>query len=147
TGFAQAIFTLSPAGMHTITASYGGDANYSPSTSAPVIQTMNPGRTQLAFFPSSVNPSVVGQQIDITAVVQIGQGGNPFVPTGTVQFLVDGSNFGAPVAVVSQEADLITAALTAGIHTISATYSGDTNFAASSGTVDAADRDRRRRHH
>ncbi len=51
------------------------------------------------------------------------------VPTGTVQFVVDGSNLGSPVALVNGVATSNSiATLQAGSHTISAAYSGDTNF-------------------
>jgi subtilase family serine protease len=46
-------------------------------------------------------------------------------PTGTVQFQVNGANFGTPVALVNGVATLTTTSLPAGSDTISAVYSGD----------------------
>src|SRR5262249_8040733 len=61
--------------------------------------------------------------------------GNGPVPGGTVQFYVDGSTFGTPVALSGGVATSIsTTALGAGSHTVKAQYSGDSNYAAASGT-------------
>jgi hypothetical protein len=56
-------------------------------------------------------------------------------PTGTIQFLVNGSPFGAPVAMVGGAASLNTTALPAGTWAVRALYSGDGNFAPSSGNL------------
>jgi hypothetical protein len=71
----------------------------------------------------SVTPAspVVGQPATLRATV----GG--FNPSGSVQFKVNGVNFGAPVAVVAGVATLVTSALPAGTLSLSAAYSGDAN--------------------
>jgi hypothetical protein len=51
-------------------------------------------------------------------------------PTGTVQFKVDGANFGGPVTLSSGLASTSVTGLTQTNHTFSATYSGDANYAA-----------------
>ena len=79
---------------------------------------------------SSSNPSDVTQSVTFTATVT---STGPL--TGTVQFKIDGSNFGNPVNLSSGIATISTAALTAGTHSVSADYSGDANFIASSGTL------------
>jgi subtilase family serine protease len=58
-------------------------------------------------------------------------------PTGTVQFLVDNVAVGSPVALTNGTATytLSTAALSSGGHNVSATYSGDTTYAGSKGTL------------
>ena len=57
-------------------------------------------------------------------------------PTGTVQFKDGGTNLGSPQALNgSGVATFSTSSLTAGIHTITADYSGDPNFIASTGTL------------
>jgi hypothetical protein len=53
-------------------------------------------------------------------------------PTGTVQFAIDGANFGSPVTVSSSTATLAvpaSASSTIGQHNLSAVYSGDINYA------------------
>ena len=57
-------------------------------------------------------------------------------PTGTVQFNVDGGAFGSPAALVSGSATSGSiATLTQGTHTVTAVYSGDTDFATSTGAL------------
>ena len=59
-------------------------------------------------------------------------------PTGTVQFKDNGNNLGAALALdASGHAQVSTATLTAATHTITVEYSGDTNFATSTGTLPA----------
>ena len=60
-----------------------------------------------------------------------------------MQFAVDGANFGSAVSLSGGKATVQDSALAAGTHTITATYSGDTNFAGSTSpgftqTVNAA---------
>jgi Bacterial Ig-like domain (group 3) len=50
-------------------------------------------------------------------------------PTGTVQFKVDGANYGGPVTISSGAASTSVTGLTQTSHTLSATYSGDANYA------------------
>lgn len=51
-------------------------------------------------------------------------------PTGTVQFKVDGANYGSAVALSGGAASKSISGLTTTSHTLSATYSGDGNYAA-----------------
>ena len=52
-------------------------------------------------------------------------------PTGTVQFKVDGANYGSPVTLSGTgTASTSVTGLTTTTHTLSVTYSGDTNYAA-----------------
>ena len=84
---------------------------------------------------SAANPSVYGQSVTFTATVAANPPGSG-TPTGTVQFQIDGTNFGSPVTLVggSATSSAITT-LSAAAHTIKAIYSGDTNFATSTGTL------------
>jgi alpha-tubulin suppressor-like RCC1 family protein len=82
----------------------------------------------------SLNPASYGQALHFTATL-LSAGGTP---GGTVQFTVDGIDFGAPVSLVSGSATSAEAnTLSPGAHLIRAVYSGDTNFfsAASAGVV------------
>jgi subtilase family serine protease len=61
-------------------------------------------------------------------------------PTGVVQFLVDNLSVGSSsLASGTATFTLSTAALTSGGHTLSAVYTGDTNYGGSKGTLLAAD--------
>jgi Bacterial Ig-like domain (group 3)/SdrD B-like domain len=82
---------------------------------------------------TSANPSVFGQSVTITATVA-GVGGSG-TPTGTIQFMMDGNDFGSPVALVNGAASFTSAGLSTGPHSITATYAGDGSFAASTATA------------
>ena len=75
---------------------------------------------------SSLNPSPLGAGVTFTATISGGSS-----PTGTVQFMDNGTPLGLPVPVSASQAQLATSALAAGTHIISAAYSGDTNNAGS----------------
>jgi hypothetical protein len=75
--------------------------------------------------------STYGQSVSFTVLVT----GTGPTPTGTVQFLVDGTNFGSPVALAAGQASSLSISnLGAGTHTVQASYSGDGNYAAGSGS-------------
>ena len=68
---------------------------------------------------SNFPTSVFGQTVTFTATVS---GAGP-TPTGNVQFVIDGFDFGAPVALVSGQAQsTTTSSLAVGTHTVTANY-------------------------
>jgi hypothetical protein len=77
---------------------------------------------------SSANPSTVGQAVTFTATVTATSGTG--TPTGTVTFM-DGATTLGTVALSGTTAAFSTSSLAAGNHTITATYSGDATFSAS----------------
>jgi hypothetical protein len=84
---------------------------------------------------SSLNPSVYGQWVAFTATVSAVNAGNG-IPTGSVQFYVDGTTFGAPVALTAGVAKSNSVnTLTAGPHRIIASYTPTGNFRASASTL------------
>src|SRR5262249_52931876 len=70
------------AGSHSITAAYGGDADFGVSTSAALSQAVNQAATTTALA-SSPNPSTYGQLVTLTATVTVAAPGAG-TPTGTV---------------------------------------------------------------
>ena len=79
---------------------------------------------------SSVTPSVFGQSVQFTATVAPASGTG--TPTGTVQFSLDGTNFGAAATMSGGAATSSTiGTLTVGPHSVGAAYSGDTGFSGS----------------
>src|SRR5207237_487079 len=79
---------------------------------------------------SSENPSTFGDSISFTATI------SSSAATGTVQFKIDGNDFGSPAAVTNGSAmSGSTSSVARGNHTVTATYSGDSNFAGSTGTL------------
>jgi sugar lactone lactonase YvrE len=109
-------------GVHQITASYGGDKTHSDSTSTTLNQTVLENTSTTLI--SSANPLAVGQSITFTATVTI-SGGGGLTPDGSVTFS-DGSTILASASLnASGVATYTSATLTNGMHTITATYNGD----------------------
>ena len=118
------------AGTHTITAVYGGDANFTTSTSSSVSQVTNQNATATALV-SGTNPSTFGQSVTFTATVS----GTNGPPTGTVTFKDGAATIGTGTLNGSGVATFTTTALIGGSHTITAVYGGDTNFTASTSST------------
>lgn len=125
------------AGSHTITASYGADANFTGSTSPPATVTVQATPTTTALAPPSPSPASTNQAVTLTATVTPGITGAS-QPTGTVAFLDGGAPIsGCGAQPLTPGSSSSTAACTvsypaAGSHTITATYTGDANFTGSS---------------
>ncbi len=124
----QASFSIGTIGVgsHTVSAVYNGSGNFNGGATASVTQTVTKaGATTTVTASSSV--ANAGQPITYTATVRPNapSGG---VPTGSVVFVVDGVNQPSIVLNSSGQANL-TLTFARGTHTISATYSGDGNFA------------------
>lgn len=75
--------------------------------------------------------SVYGESVVVTATVSA----NGATPTGSVQFVVDGTNFGAPVALSGGIASFTTATLPAGQHSFTAVYASNYAFYRNSATA------------
>jgi hypothetical protein len=123
-------------GTHTVAASYSGDSTFANSN-ASTAQTVNKAATS-TLVTTSANPVAVGQSLTFTATI-LAAAQATGMPSGTVLFQIDGSSVGSPVAVTTAgtatTASFSTSTLTGGTHTVTATYSGDNNFAGSSGTL------------
>jgi len=121
--------TLS-AGSHAITATYNGAADFSGSTGGPLTQNvnLNASTTTLA---SSQNPSVSGQSVTLTATVS----GSAGMPTGTVDFLDNGSPIATNVALVAGVATFTSGTLAVASHPLTAVYSGDPTYGGSTSNL------------
>ncbi len=133
-GVDQAQFVISTltVGQHSVSAAYSGDTSVSPSSGSLPTQTVN-GLTTTTSLVSSANPSNVGQTV--TFIATVAPGGASGAPSGTVTFSVDGTRE-LPVSLSmingNDQAVLTLSSLTAGGHTITATYNGSSSFATSS---------------
>ena len=119
-------------GSHTVTAVYGGNATYATSTSAPVTQVVTMGSTTTVVG-ASVNPSVSGQTVTYKATVRA-VAPAAGTRTGTMAFQDGGvimAGCGAKAVAVAGTATCAIAYAGPGTHTVTAIYSGDANFAAS----------------
>ena len=116
--------------------SFTGTANYNNQGPTTITDKINKRET-LTTVSSSLNPSIFGQNVSFTATV-VGTGAGAGNPSGgSVQFMIDGSNFGLPVALVGGSATSgVTSTLTPGNHTVDAVFtSSDTNFNGSTGSL------------
>jgi hypothetical protein len=123
------ISTLS-VGTHNITAVYSGDSHIATSTSTSLSEQINKAASTTTLT-SSAKQAVVGQQITLTATVA-GSGQGLGKPGGTVTFKDGTTALGAPVTLdAAGKATLSLSTLALGSHSITAVYSGDSNFAVS----------------
>ena len=129
-GTATYLTTSLSVSTHTITAVYAGNGNFTKSTSSALSQFVNKDGTT-AVVVSSANPSVLNQAIGFTVTVAAAAPGSG-TPTGTVQFQVNGKNFGSVVTLVGGTATSgSTTTLKVGNHTVTAVYGGDAHFTTS----------------
>jgi len=120
-------------GQDSLTAHYSGDASYDAVTSGAQLVTVLYS-TSLVVTPSSASVAH-GASVTLTATVTTSQTGSPPPITGTVVFSAGGATLGsAPLA--GGQAQLTTSSLSPGLDVITATYSGDTNYATSNGNGD-----------
>ncbi len=116
-------------GSHVITAIYSGDTLYQSSSDLAAFTvgvTADATTTTIVVTPSTV---VQGTAVTVAASVA------PSTPTpgGTVQLVLDGNLFGAPVSVAGATTSLplSTGTLQAGTHVLEVFYSGDSSHRAS----------------
>jgi hypothetical protein len=118
-------------GIHIVVAQYmgsslvGGSAasavlNVTPLPATNTLVTIAPG------VPTAATPITVNT---MTTSATAG------TPSGTVDLSVDGNDTNNPVTIAGGKTVVTLPALTAGAHTITALYSGDTSFSSSSGFV------------
>ncbi|MBC7710727.1 MAG: Ig-like domain repeat protein [Rhizobacter sp.] len=125
---AQAVCSTSTlaVGSHALTADYSGDSNNPASASAPFNQVVNPAPAVVTITTSS-NPSVSSQAVTVSATIS-GQS-----PTGTMAFYDGAQVIAGCGALALSGGNPATAAcgpittLANGLHTITATYFGDSN--------------------
>jgi hypothetical protein len=114
------------AGSHTLVATYGGDSQNLPSSTAPLTEAvqLRPSTTTMTV---SSNTYVSGQQVTLVGIVQTN---GPVAPTGTVTF-TSGGNLLGTAAVSAAGAATFTIFPLDPSYSIVATYSGDAVYAGS----------------
>jgi Big-like domain-containing protein len=118
--------TLS-AGSHSITGVYSGDAIFAVSTSSVLKQNVNKAATTTTLV-SSLNPSKFNQAVTFTAAVRSATTGTL---SGLVTFKDGTATLGTGSLNLSGMATFKTSTLAVGTHSITAVFSGNTNFAGS----------------
>ena len=126
-GSAVLVSSVLAIGTHSITASYAGAGDDDASTSSPLLQVVNQQPTSLALN-SSPNPSTINQSVALAATITTQYGGTP---TGTVTFSNGTTTLGSSAVNVSGVATLTITTLPVGNDSITAVYSGDSNFSGS----------------
>jgi autotransporter-associated beta strand protein len=127
----------SPNGQYPITVAVGSftAANYRVTTVNSILTIANTPATSVTLTASPGASSTYGQALTFTANVSSTVSGNP-MPTGTVQFLVDGNSIGGAVTLLNGSAtSQSVSTLRAGGHNIAAIYSGDGNYATNTGSL------------
>ena len=109
------------AGTPSITAQYGGDANFNSSASTPLAQLVNPAAASVTLAVTP-NPVVTGNAVTTTATVTAGA-------TGTITFFDGATALGnAPIGGTTATLVIGTVTpLTPGAHNTTAQYNGDAN--------------------
>jgi subtilase family serine protease len=154
-GTASASVNSLPGGQYKVSARYGGDGVFASSTSNPVSMNVAPEASNLSLFGSyySYNSNTTGTlanggsypvgtsiAVEAQAVgVNAPAGSTDGIATGTVTF-TDAANTGTvssgPLSMGSAStAEWVPTAFSVGSHSISASYSGDPSFNASSSTT------------
>ncbi|MFF3959687.1 Ig-like domain repeat protein, partial [Streptomyces sp. NPDC001890] len=133
-GTATTVHTYTGAAVvpYSVSVTYGGDTDFTASTCA-ATHTVEPAGTTTAVTTSPA-PSVTGEPVTVT-VVPAGSGST--IPTGTVTVDFGDGTSAATVLLVAGTATVVHAYTgTAGSpYTLTADYSGDTDFAPSQGTA------------
>jgi streptogramin lyase len=120
------------AGNHTVIVNYPGAPNYAPSGPFTENFTVDPAPVNVQLVPSSWYQSA-GFAFTFTATVTSWSAGPPS-HNGVVSFY-DGAHLIGTVPVDHHGVASVTTHLHQGTHTITATYSGGTNYATGSGTA------------
>lgn len=127
--------TLPPSGSHNVQAMYSGDDNYDNSTSpVVVVNIFSKGKTvtTVTASPAALTPATA-ETLTATIAPAVNPGSNSFTLTGTVSFYDGATLLGSPEP-VNPVSGVFTATLTGvklsttGVHTITAVYSGDSDW-------------------
>jgi hypothetical protein len=114
---------------HTITASYGGDANFQTSNSSGLTQDVTQAATTAALVASPI-PFRFRQSLTFTASVTPSNPA-PSTPTGSVMFMDGATTVCTATVDVSGHGSCQSNQFAMGRHAITAVYSGDASFVGS----------------
>ena len=130
-GDGACMLTLTTAGVKTLTATYSGDADFNGSSGTASHTVNNPGSTATTTTITShnPNPSSVGQPVVVNFSVTSPGG----APTSGFVFVTDGAASCSVAVTLSNSCTLTPTS--AGVKTLTATYTGGSNFNGSSGTA------------
>jgi hypothetical protein len=119
-------------GAYSISAIYGGDADFTTSTSSLTPQAVNQAST-ITTASANASPTFFGQGATFTAVVSASAPGGG-TPSGSVTFL-DGSIVLGLAPLVDGSATFTDPSLSVGMHSITAVYPGGQDFLTSTSSA------------
>jgi hypothetical protein len=122
--------SLATTATHSITAVYSGDTNYGASTS-PAVPIAKASGTSTSTSLSPTSTIANGTNITFSATVTPSSVVNSTAPTGSVQFLDGTTPLGTQTLASGAAAYSTSTLATTTTHSITAVYSGDTNYAGS----------------
>ena len=125
------LVTSTTQGVKTLTVTYNGDANFNTSTNT-AGHLVNKAGTTVANITDAPDPSLQGQAVNVTCVVSATAPGGG-TPTGSIT-VSDGVDNAVGTLVAGSGSASITLN-TAGVRTLTVTYSGDANFNGSNNTA------------
>ena len=131
-GAASLTVPFASVGTRTVVATFLGTGAFGDSVSGTVVHVVTPGQTTTNIAANQPN-IIFGQTAHFTVTVSA-QAPAAGQPSGSVTILADGATLGA-APIVNGTAAFETSALHAGVKSITATYAGDANFAASSASA------------
>ena len=124
--------TLPYIGTNNIVANYLGDTNFGDSSNTTSF-LVNPAVTTTTNLTSSVNPSVHGQSVTLSALVTNTSSSAPV--TGVVDFYSGSTLLGARQVLANGTAQLTTSKLPTGTDTLTASFVANADFAGSTTTT------------
>jgi len=119
-----------PVGTDNVSATYSGDSNFATSTSNTISETVS-GYNSTTILHVSPNPAYYGQSVTLTAMVSEVGSLYSQLPTGTVTFY-NGTTQLTTVALDATGHATYSSVLPFGIYSLTAAYSGDAAYYASS---------------
>jgi Bacterial Ig-like domain (group 3)/FG-GAP-like repeat/FG-GAP repeat len=122
-------------GSNSLSASYGGDTNYTAANSAAVALTVTAiGSAVPTVTVTPTATTLASMQTDSVAVSVMGAAGSP-TPTGSVTLSSGSYSAQQPIAAGAASFTIPAGALASGANTLTAAYSGDATYAAESATA------------
>jgi subtilase family serine protease len=135
TGKVSLANTFLSVGAHSVTASYVGDVSFQPSTSSPITVAISKAPTTITLQSSA---STIAPNANVTLNVIVTSMSQGTDPNGTVSFFSGNTPIGSAPLVNNIEAGasggfagITTSALPNGTNSLTAQYSGDSNYASS----------------
>lgn len=132
-GTATLSYSFTAAGSPSVTASYSGDSTYATSTSSAVTVTVTAAGTTASTTTLTATPNPVATGANVTLTATVAPASGTGTPGGTVTFYNGTTSLGS--ATLSSGTATLSPAPTfsaAGTDSLTAEYSGDSTYAASS---------------